>query len=560
MRPRSREQGPGALEVIEEATHLLRRAPGSVIAAYFAGSLPFVLGFLYFWSDMSRSAYADDRCAPAALGLAVLFVWMKTWQGVFARQLRAILGGAPVPRWTLRRTGRLVTAQAFLQPTGLVLLPLAFVATLPFGWVFAAYQSLTAQSDGASGSARSACRRALAQAALWPRQNHIVLLVLFLFGLFVFLNVLSVFLVAPQLLKTLLGVETTFTRSPWSAFNTTLLASAAGVSYLCFDPLVKAAYALRVYYGESLRTGEDLLARLEPFQAASRPEARTENRVARKTVIGLLGFLCISGTLSAAPETSEPPPPAPRSTVSGPDLDRAITQVMGRSEYAWRLPRDRASADEVERGWIAKLLDSLHNTIRQGLQWIDRTLGKVWAWLRKALFGGEDDLEAGTGAGWVALQRGLLWLLIVLAACILGALAWRVWKGRARSVEVSALPLSAAPDVAREDLSASQLPEDAWLTLARDLLAKGEARLALRALYLASLARLAGLGLISIARFKSNHDYERELRRRAHTLPDLLSAFSQNVAAFERVWYGIHAATDEAISRFTANLERIRAS
>src|ERR1019366_9370994 len=34
--------------------------------AYYTGSLPFVLGFLFFWADMSQSAFAYDHCAPAA--------------------------------------------------------------------------------------------------------------------------------------------------------------------------------------------------------------------------------------------------------------------------------------------------------------------------------------------------------------------------------------------------------------------------------------------------------------------------------------------------------------
>ena len=56
-------------------------------------------------------------------------------------------------------------------------------------------------------------------AVLWPRQNHLVLGVLFLFGLIVFLNVGVALIQVPHLLKMLLGEETVFTRSGLSLFN-----------------------------------------------------------------------------------------------------------------------------------------------------------------------------------------------------------------------------------------------------------------------------------------------------------------------------------------------------
>jgi len=46
------------------------------------------------------------------------------------------------------------------------------------------------------------------------------------------------------------------------------------------------------------------------------------------------------------------------------------------------------------------------------------------------------------------------------------------------------------PDLADENIRADQLPEDGWTKLARELLERGEFRLAMRAFYLASLAHL----------------------------------------------------------------------
>jgi prephenate dehydrogenase len=80
----------------------------------------------------------------------------------------------------------------------------------------------------------------------------------------------------------------------------------------------------------------------------------------------------------------------------------------------------------------------------------------------------------------------------------------------------------------------------------------------MRAFYLASLAHLAAKNLISIARFKSNRDYERELNRRGHSFPELLSIFGQNVSVFERIWYGTHEINLDTVNRFALQVERIK--
>ena len=81
----------------------------------------------------------------------------------------------------------------------------------------------------------------------------------------------------------------------------------------------------------------------------------------------------------------------------------------------------------------------------------------------------------------------------------------------------------------------------------------------MRAFYLASLAHLAERELITIARSKSNHEYERELRRRAHTLSELATVFEQSVIVFDRVWYGMHDVNAELVKDFSAKMERIKA-
>src|SRR4051812_26398877 len=96
---RKRTSAKGALELLEEAVHLLRLAPLSTLLCYYIGALPFVLGFLFFWADMSRSAFALQHCGRAAFGLVLLFIWMKTWQTIFATGLSQQISGKSSNRW-----------------------------------------------------------------------------------------------------------------------------------------------------------------------------------------------------------------------------------------------------------------------------------------------------------------------------------------------------------------------------------------------------------------------------------------------------------------------------
>src|SRR5690349_18407287 len=143
-RSNRRHLGKTATELLEEAIHLLRASPPATLSTYYFGAVPFVLGLLYFWADMSRSAFASQYLAERALILAALFIWMKFWQAIFARNLRALRSGEASRVWTFTQYRRVLVSQAALQPSGLFLLPLSLLPVLPFAWVYAFYQNLTA--------------------------------------------------------------------------------------------------------------------------------------------------------------------------------------------------------------------------------------------------------------------------------------------------------------------------------------------------------------------------------------------------------------------------------
>jgi hypothetical protein len=546
-------QGKGAIEIIEEAVHVLRLSPPSILATYYIGSLPFILGLLFFWADMSRSAIAGKYCAVASFGLAMLFVWMKFWQAVFARQLRAHVFHESAPRWTPRRISRLATAQTLIQPSGLFVLPVAMLIVLPLGWMYAFYQNASALGDGESDDVRTVIKRSWHQATLWPRQNHIVLSILSIFGLFLVFNLaISIFLL-PKLLNSLLGIETIFTKSGWSVFNTTFLTTTCGIAYLCMDPLMKAVYVLRCSHGSSLQTGEDLKAALKKFLPP------------KKIVAAFIVFSLVPIALGTpmAHERAKTQPVEyrmPRASVSPGELNHSIREVMKRREYTWRMPREGPSKEESDKtGLFAPFTEWVSETLRTIGRTIARWTKKLFDWLEKLLPKAEGGREP-SGRGWMSSVRGLLLVLSGLLVCALAALLWRTWRRRRkREGGVVSEAISFTPDLTNDQLGADELSTDRWLALAQELMEKGEFRLVLRALYLASLAHLAEHEMITIAKYKSNRDYELELQRRAHDQLDLQAVFSHNVAMFDRTWYGMYEVTQEEMKHFTANQERIMA-
>src|SRR5206468_4734940 len=208
-------------------------------------------------------------------------------------------------------------------------------------------------------TAKHVFERAARQAHLWPRQNHLLLGALLLFGLVIFLDVAIGLATVPSLLKMLFGIESAFTRSPWGFLspggflNSTFMATAGALTYLCLDPLIKAVYLLRCFYGESLHTGEDLRAALKQFQPG-----------AAATVVAL--FILLSGSVppgTAAPSAiPNPELRTPNSEISPPDLDRSIEQVLGRREFNWRLPRQNPAGDKSDKGFFAAFMDGLIET------------------------------------------------------------------------------------------------------------------------------------------------------------------------------------------------------
>jgi len=582
--------GKSAVDILEEAVNLVR-TNASVLVPYYFGSLPFVLGLLYFWMDMSTGADAWRHCSEASWGLSLLFIWMKTWQSLYMRRFLDRLRGEISSSWRLRHLLRAVAIQTAVQPWSILILPITLILMIPFPQVYAFFQNVSLIGSGDEGNLRTVVQRSWRQASLWPMQNTLILwltspflLVLAAFFIFVLVPISSSFnpgaplpflfivatlvaiplcpfgvitavnigmaiLLLPWLLKLLFDVETIFSVSGTHVMNNTFFAVVCSLSYLCLDPLIKACYGLRCFYGESLQTGEDL-----------KVELRSCAKIASVVILLLTVLLTVFPLRKAFARPDAPPLISDTASVSAQRLDSAIESVIHYPEYTWRMPREKPPEVAGSHTALHDFLDSILGVLRTGWNYVKDGLSKVWNFIRDLLSRIIPSLPKmeKPASRWTTFSRALIIIPLVCIVAVLAFLACRACNDRkSESVraDVIAQPI---PDITREDIDASALPEEGWLKLAGELIEKGELRLALRALYLATLACLARQEFITIAKYKSDREYELELRRRSHTQPLLAGAFAENRALFENVWYGLHEVTPGIMERFSRNEEAIR--
>jgi hypothetical protein len=514
---------PGAISLLEEAVHVLRRASPTTLVCHLMGSAPLALALLLFWNDVNNPRTSDTTLARDSLVLALLLAWMNCWRAVFAGRLyRQIAAVADTP-WTWPRAWNLLAGQSFLGASKLVVLPLAALSVFGFAWTVAFYRSAAALAGRGDLDAVQLFPRARHLAGLDRRQSWLVLPVIGLLGALFTANVGLTLALLPQIIRMLTGYESQFSRSgPYYIFTPLFLWATLAVSWMLFDPFTQAVYCVRSFHGESTTTGEDVRAGL-------------------RMLTGALAVLLIVLPVHAF------------AAVPAGQLEQAVRKAMQSSEYDWRLPVPAAAAPQGVP-WLVRVTDRLIEGLKSIGHAIGRLLTALFDWLRK-LF--EVTHVPGSGA---LPKTGLHWSLYLLIAFVLflaGWIAWRRrWFQRARPRPAAAALTAVRLDA--DDLTADRLPEESWLELAARSLAEGNFRFALRAYYLANLAFLGRAQWITIHAGKTNREYQLELRRKARAFAEARELFAANVAAFERAWYGQHDVSADEVAGFRGRIESIQ--
>jgi hypothetical protein len=261
-----------------------------------------------------------------------------------------------------------------------------------------------------------------------------------------------------------------------------------------------------------------------------------------------LGAAAYTDRLSAAQSQ------APDQRLTQPTFDRQIERVLQNPEYNWRerATPDGASAHSKE----ASIIDQWMKSLR-------RLLFSLGSWVRdlvESLFKPFDlkpPIPQSEVPGFSALLNALGYFLWAAFVVTLIFFAIRLLKFKATKLPPSFVSPQ-KPDLAAEEVEANQLPEDEWYALAREKMAKGELRQAQRALFLAILSYLASHRFITVERWKTNTDYEKELGRKAKHLSELPALFSLSRLGFERCWYGEESVTPADLEKYNLVYERIK--
>jgi hypothetical protein len=514
----------GAIPLLEEAVHVLRRAPRTALVCHVLGATPLVLALLLFWNDVNNVHTSDSTVGRDSMVLALLLVWMNCWRAVFAGRLRRQLSAAPDTPWTWRRVWNLMAGQAFLAATKLVILPLSLVTIFGFAWTVAFYRSATALADRAEFDPLQLMARARQLAGLDRRQSWLILPIIGFLWLLFTLNLGLTLAFLPQLVHMLTGIESQFSRSGgYYVFTPLFLWATLAISWIIYDPYIQAVYCLRSFHGESLTTGEDIRAGLRLLTAAA--------------AMLLLVLVPLHAFGQVPPQ----------------ELGQHVRQAMQSPEYDWRLPPPAAPAQEGAP-WIVRTTEKVIEGLKSIYHAIGRAIDAFFDWLRKLFdLGG----EAKPGALPVS---GLHWWLYVLIACVVAFAAWIAWKRKwfQRKQPKLAAPALQAVRLDADDLTADRLPEEGWLDLAARSIAEGNFRFALRAYYLANLAWLGRLQYLTINAGKTNREYQNELRRKARAFTEAREHFGENIAVFERAWYGEHEVSSQDAVEFQQRIERMK--
>jgi hypothetical protein len=550
-------KGPPAMKVLDEAVSLLRRTPLPVFSIYYLGTFPFCLGLVYFYFDMTQSADAETHLVGEALLLTVLYFWMKTCQAIFARKLVALLEGEDPAPWDLSRLANTALLQVIFAGSFVIVYPIALVSTLPFGWVNAFYHNVSIVATGTKSTVRGSLLEAVELSRLWPRQNHLILGILAASWLFLFANLAVFFSIIPTLLNMFFGIMTVFDENGSAWQNSSFYLDVLVLCFLVLNPLNKAIYALRCFYGRARLSGADLRAELRRQENLRLEQA--PGRILVAAFFLLIAFL----TLPLQADPASLPAPVAASPVAAPapaagNLDQAIQKTLQKDEFSWRLPREEVDEPQKD-GFLLHTIRGFLRYVRHMLEVILKPVGRFLKWLFKS--DGEHD---SSSSGWQALAD-IPWrtLFLVILALVVGCLIFLLVRFfRRRPVHLAAVlastPVRTVVDLEAENVRADELPEDSWLALARELMDRGELRLALRALYLATLSLLAHHQLVRLAAAKSNRDYLIELTRRLRGNAEAVQLFRENIGLFEASWYGTHAVNSAIIETMLANHQQVR--
>jgi len=499
---------------LEEACGLLRELSARSWSIWLAGALPYTFALIDFVLEMSRSAFAAERLVWKSFLLALLFGLKHTAQAVFTRDCLRLLRGELPSAPSFEALLRTFFVQLFWQPLRLPSLAAAGVVLFPVPAFAAFFRNIgPAALDRERGFVRESWKLGLGDA----RAHAVSLLLFTATWLLLFLNLAALWFVVPMLLKAFLGLQTDLGRLAFRLLNASTFLVTLVVSWVLLEPAHNALAAVRAFYAQARSDGEDLrgaLRRLAVLAAA-------------------LIVLCMPGF-------------AQQQEVDPAALDQKIEEVLREPEFAWRAPRegtDSATGDGLRR---------IFESIGKAVEWFF----EMW----KKLFGDDGKPPTQTPSTWSIDAQVLKWVMIAAAALALisiGIVLFNRKRDKAKPAAASAVPVAPSVDLADENVTPDQRPEDEWLRMADECAARGDYRLAMRAVHLAGLRYLGEKGYVNLQPAKTGHEYRREFERRVRESA-ALEGYANGLRQYEVAWYGFTGAGASEFSVLRGTWEELR--
>jgi uncharacterized membrane protein len=542
---KDKTEGRAVFDLLDEAYFLFKNNLNYILPLHLIAFIPFLLAIMFFIFRFENYHSTQDDIIKWSLLLTFLFCWKNFFHSLLSGKIMDIVSKRPAEKINMKRIFMILLKQNLIHLSGLI--SLILLIKLPWGFAtFIPVAVLVLPAIFYTSDVISAIEPELGVSKFIKKVlfhisrnfvKHLLMSVIAIIGTAILVfNITAVVMLIPFMLKTFWGIETQFTIAGGMSlslfFNTTIWSIIIAVSWLLIDPFYRILYVLRFFYGESIGKGWDLRATLLKI-------SNSAGKTALICILMLFTFIADAGV-----QDNKNSNIADSKKANAQQLENNMNKTLSKLEYQWRQPQKIKESNK--RNWML-------NYISKAIDYCYNQLGNLMDYL-KDLFSSRDETSSSSTTGMQKFLLGvwkiLCYAIPILLALIILYVAYKKFRNRKTYSTQELKSHSRNPDLNREDVAADELEEHEWLKLSYELIDKKEFRLALRALFLACIRALAQRNLLLVTRYKTDYEYLNELRRRAHSLPKIISAFENNVCVFQQVWYGDYPVSRELFDKY----------
>ncbi len=539
------------IDILEMSLYLIRQNFLSIFPIYSISILPFVIGMIYFVNDVSRLS-SDNKLllASSAFLLTCLFClknYLLVW---FHHKVMNILCHSDKKySFNFFREVKVFLIQGAIQGLGFIAQIIGLL-TFTFGFSSAYVYSvpiILSKNNGRKIELKMLLKRLNKISTHRFTRSFILIKCILIFAFIIIINLFSLIIIVPFLLKAFFNIETTFSLMSGDVMitniflNSTIWSIVLVCTYLIVDFILRVAFSLHLFYGESLIDGSDLFA-----EVAILKKKQHLSHIKPLLIIGFIGMIFIYPVKGHTDNINSKTPYSKTQV----ELKGAIKKTFNKREYIWKMPRREITASD----------SIISHFFRVCFVYIDNFMDWVKESFKNLLPKWEpQDNKSSNFPFLLYLSRNLVMilsvLLLIITVCV--SLYYFIKKRKPKYKYKEIKNTIDTINLDDDNTTAEDAEYDEWISLANKLIENGDLKLALRALFFAGIQTLAKKNILSLAKYKSNNDYYRELQRRCHSMPIVVDAYLENMLVFDTIWYGDYPITEDLFNKFTRNNETL---